>query len=314
MMHVEQSTGLPSRKKHGAEPQTGRILVSIPTTGRGAILAPVVRHLANQTRLPDVVILSGAIHEDFGDLQAEDLPFKVEYVLGPRGLCRQRNRVLDVLNRDDIVLFLDDDYILAPDFLAQLEAIFAANPDVAMATGDVIADGILGPGLSFEEGNTALEKGLNTPAREEFVDTRNAYGCNMAVRMATVFDHDLRFDEKLPLYAWFEDVDFSLRAARYGRVVKCGVLRGVHLGTKTGRTPGKKLGYSQITNLTYLRKKGVLPFGVVLKYTTRNFASNVFHTFFPLEWADHRGRAQGNLLAIGDLLLGRSDPERIIQF
>lgn len=314
MMHVEPSAGLPPPKKRGAMPQTSRILVSIPTTGRGAILAPVVRHLAYQKRLPDAVVLSGAIPEDFGDLQSAELPFKLEYVLGPRGLCQQRNRVLDQLDRNDIVLFLDDDFILAPDFLAQLETIFASNPDIAMVTGDVIADGILGPGLSFEEGRVALEKGLQMPANDDLVNTRNAYGCNMAVRMATVCDHGLRFDERLPLYAWFEDVDFSLRAARHGRVVKCGVLRGVHLGTKAGRTPGKKLGYSQISNLAYLRKKGVLPFRVMLKCTTRNFASNVFHAIFPLEWTDHRGRLLGNLLAISDLLRGRSNPERIIQF
>lgn len=313
-MHVESGTAPPSHEKQGAKPQTSRILVSIPTTGRGAILAPVVRHLANQTRLPDAVILSGSIPEDFGQLQTEELPFQVEYVLGPRGLCQQRNRVLDLLTRDDIVLFLDDDYILAPGFLAQIQAIFASHSNISMATGDVIADGILGPGLSFDEGRIALKEGLQKPANDVIIDTRNAYGCNMAVRMATVCDHDLRFDENLPLYAWFEDVDFSLRAARHGRVVKCGALRGVHLGTKTGRTPGKKLGYSQISNLAYLHKKGVLPFSVALKYTTRNFASNVFHSIFPVKWTDHRGRLGGNLLAISDLLLGRSDPRRIIQF
>jgi hypothetical protein len=50
------------------------------------------------------------------------------------------------------------------------------------------------------------------------------YGCNMALRMADV--GDLRFDEALPLYGWQEDIDFTMRLARRGRLVSTGLVSG----------------------------------------------------------------------------------------
>ena len=301
----------PNSLKSAAANSAGRIIVAIPTVGRGSIVAPVVRHLATQTRWPDLVVVSGAETADLGDLRDDELPFPVTLVLGPRGSCPQRNRVFDLLQPADVVLFIDDDYLLAPDHLAQLERIFAHHPEIAITTGSVLADGVLGPGLSYEQGLVALAEGLKTPAATAIEPTRNGYGCNMAVRMATVLAHDLHFDENLPLYAWFEDVDFSLRAAQHGRVVKCGALRGVHLGTKTGRTPGKKLGYSQVANLVYIARKGVLPARTALKNIARNFIANSVRSIFPVAFADHRGRLIGNLIALGDLVRGRIDPQRI---
>lgn len=291
----------------------GRIVVAVATLGRGEILSPVVRHLAKQTRAPDLVLISATESNDFGDLQEDEVPFPMKFLLGVRGACHQRNRALAELRGGDIVLFIDDDFLLAPDYLALLEAIFSEHADVVMTTGDVMADGIMGPGFSLQEGLAALEAGLEAPARQTIETTRNAYGCNMAVRVDTVIANNLRFDEHLPLYAWFEDVDFSIRAGKFGRIVKCGALRGVHLGTKSWRTPGKKLGYSQVANMVYLNRKGVLPGWTALGNILRNSAANVVRSVRPVPYADHRGRLHGNFIAFGDLLRGRLDPRRIIE-
>ncbi len=50
-------------------------------------------------------------------------------------------------------------------------------------------------------------------------------------------------------------LDFSRLVARYGQVVSAKQLEGVHLGTKVGRSPGVRLGYSQIANPVYLMRK-----------------------------------------------------------
>ena len=68
----------------------------------------------------------------------------------------------------------------------------------------------------------------------------------------------LAFDEQLPLYGWLEDVDFSRSIARYGRSVRVEGARGVHLGVKSGRQPGLRLGYSQVANPAYLIRKGTM--------------------------------------------------------
>lgn len=297
-----------------AEETAGRLIVAIPSVGRPGILAGTVRAMAAQERLPDLVLLSLSKLEDLGDLTPDALPFPVELLLGRKGATLQRNRVLDVARGGDVVLFLDDDFLMAPDYLRRTERLFEAHPDVVVATGTVLADGILGPGLEPEAGRRLVE--TCTPAADEDAlrPAYAGYGCNMAVRMAPVAAHALRFDERLPLYSWLEDVDFSRRLAPYGRIVKSPAMQGVHLGTKTGRTPGLCLGYSQIANPVYLVRKGTMTRRHAAEMMLRNSASNVLRSLRPPPWADYRGRLRGNLLALFDVVMGRDSPGRILDF
>ncbi|WP_137700408.1 glycosyltransferase family 2 protein [Marimonas lutisalis] len=288
-----------------------RIVVGIATLGRGDIVTQAVRDIARQQRLPDLVVVSGTSDTDFGALPGENLPFPLKLLTGPKGSCAQRNLILSHLTPADILLVMDDDFLLADDYLRELEALMHDAPDIVIATGHVLVDGILGPGLDFDEGKAALEKGLERPAQHDITPVRNGYGCNMAVRMKPVLEHELQFDEALPLYGWFEDVDFSVRVGQHGRVVRADMLRGVHLGTKTGRTPGKKFGYSQVANLLYLRRKGTITRKALWYRMSRNVASNLRYSLLPVDWADHRGRLLGNLLAFIDLVRGRCTPSRI---
>ena len=292
-------------------PDGARIVVGIATLGRGDLVSQTVRDLARQQRLPDLVVVSGTAETDFGDLRDQDLPFPLRLLTGPKGSCTQRNLIFSLLTPDDILFVMDDDFLLAGDYLRELDSLMRAQPDIAIATGNVLVDGILGPGLTFAEGKALLARALEDAADRGISPVRNGYGCNMAVRMKPVFAHGLQFDEALPLYAWFEDVDFSVRLGRYGRVVRAGMLRGVHLGTKTGRTPGRKFGYSQVANLVYLRNKGTLTGKAATIQMLRNFASNIRYSLRPVVWADHRGRLAGNALALGDLARGRCAPGRI---
>lgn len=297
----------------GPAPTGGfRLVVAIPSTGRASILPETARAIALQTRLPDLLVLSLAAAEDIGDLDPASLPFPVKVVMGRKGATAQRNRVFEECRPDDIVLMLDDDFLMAPDYLANTLAVFETDPEVVLATGTVLADGIRGPGFDHEQGRALLAE-LNRPdLPDTVVPTFSGYGCNFAFRVSVVAAYELWFDEDLPLYSWLEDVDFSRRIARYGTLVKSGAMRGVHLGTKTGRTPGVKLGYSQIANPVYLLRKGSMRLGHVLQMTGRNMASNIAHSLLPRPYADFRGRLKGNLMALADLLRGRISPGRIL--
>lgn len=288
-----------------------RIVVGIPTVDRPSIVDQTVNAISEQTRLPDELVVSGHHEADFGTLPQADLPFPFRLLTGPKGTCHQRNRIIQTLERDDIILFLDDDFLMAPDFIAQVERLFRDHPDVVVATGRVLVDGIMGPGYDFDEGRKILQTALRQPPEDAIRPVRNGYGCNMAIRLRPVFEHDIRFDENLPLYGWFEDVDFSVRVGKYGRVVQADCLRGVHLGTKTGRTSGIRFGYSQIANIDYLRRKGTLGRNDAFQKAWRNVLSNLYHSVFQVEWIDHRGRLKGNLVGLWDLLRGCADPLKI---
>ncbi|WP_102222580.1 glycosyltransferase family 2 protein [Acidimangrovimonas sediminis] len=292
-----------------------RLVLAIATAGRPAIVAETLRDIARQSRRPDFVILSVSGPEDLDEACLDQLPFPCMVVTGHKGASVQRNRAIATLGRDDIVLFLDDDFLMAPDYVEQTLALFDANPDIMVATGRVIADGILGPGMQFQEGRDRIRA---VPRRAASADLRmeetyNGYGCNMAVRAQPLIEHEIRFDESLPLYAWLEDVDLSRRLSAHGRIVRSGAMRGVHLGTKTGRTPGVKLGYSQMANPVYLMRKGTMAPKRALAQMGRNLASNVVKSVRPEPWVDRRGRLRGNLMALIDVALRRDTPERILR-
>lgn len=291
-----------------------RIAVGIATAGRRLVLAETLLELARQTRLPEALFVCPAAPEDIDANKAAQLPFPVHVVEGSRGLPAQRNVILDAVRDFDVLMFFDDDFFAAPTYLAELEACFAANPSVVAATGRVLADGIWGPGIEMAEARAILKSFVPDEADAPLLDLNVAYGCNMALRLAAVRAHGLRFDENLPLYGWAEDADFSRRLAAHGRIVKNTKMAGVHLGVKSGRTSGVKFGYSQIANPYYLWRKGTTHPGSVLRNVTNNIMANVLRSFWPEPWIDRRGRALGNAMGLADLLRGRLHPMRILEF
>jgi GT2 family glycosyltransferase len=134
----------------------------------------------------------------------------------------------------------------------------------------------------------------------------------MAVRTSAVQEGDVAFDEALPLYGWLEDVDFSRRLGRYGRIVRSEAARGVHLGVKSGRQSGVRLGYSQIANPLYLVRKGSLDRSRAFQQMGHNIAMNLVFSLRPEPYIDRWGRLRGNIKAIKDLLRGRLHPERAL--
>lgn len=287
-----------------------RIAIGIATRGRPEILAEILRELALQSRPPDRIIVSHVAESDVSG--AGVLP-RVEFVTGAAGLARQRNTILDAVDDCDIVLMIDDDFLPQRHYVAATLAIFASQADVVVTTGQVLADGARGPGLSMAASRDILARAGDDLPGPEIEPTFSGYGCNMALRLAVIRAHGLRFDERLPLYGWYEDIDFCRRLGRHGRIVRVAAARGVHLGVKGGRTSGRRLGYSQVVNPLYLWRKGTYPLDHALRSIGRHLLINGARSFWPEAWVDRRGRLIGNLLALVDMLRGRARPERILE-
>jgi GT2 family glycosyltransferase len=287
-----------------------KLAVIVPTLGRKAQVGRLLRHLESQRRPPDEVILSAPDETHVDPYEAQR--FVVSRVFGKTGSSVQRNTALAVaLDRFDIVTFFDDDFIPADDYLARVIEAFEQNADWAVVMGRVVADGARGAGLDWETGLAALRSAKIDPDKPEIIDHVGAYGCNMSVRSS--FVGGLRFDERLPLYGWQEDIDFTSQLRPFGRVVSLKSLLGVHLGVKSGRVSGERFGYSQVMNPIYLIKKGTVPAEFALELMARNVVANLVRSLWPEPHVDRRGRLKGNFLAALHAAMGRIEPEHILK-
>ncbi len=287
------------------------LAVCIATTGRPSVLTETLRDVAAQTRRPDRVLVCPAKPGDVDHDGLATLPFPVEIVTGGAGLAAQRNTLLRAVDTADVLLFIDDDFLLASSYVANLLALLEAEPRCVVATGHVLADGAQGPGYSVTEGRAILAAA--GPLGTRVTPIFNAYGCNMAIRWAALRGHGCWFDEQLPLYAWAEDVDFSRQAAAHGSVLKADALTGVHLAAKHGRVSGVRFGYSQIANQVYLAQKGTITVAGGLRKAAENMLANMVGAVRNDElYIDRRGRLVGNLRGIADTLTGRVSPQRIL--
>ena len=281
--------------------------VVVATVGRASLTRRTIDLLALQTRQPDRVIVVSVSPQDVEGVA--DSPVRPDIVFAGRGLCRQRNKALDMIGDDAAyAVFFDDDFVPAPDYLEQVERAFERDPALVGITGDLLADGINNRGYSVDD---ALAIIADRPAEPDSrVRPRQAlYGCNMAIRISAA--KGLRFDEALPLYGWQEDIDFTTQIGRRGKLMSTALVTGVHLGAKSGRTPGKKLGYSQIANIIYLKRKGTMQPRLGERLMTANVIANLVRSFWPEPHVDRRGRLWGNVLAFADFTRGRLDPGKI---
>lgn len=297
-----------------AKTERMKITVIIATYGRQELLDRTLTHLEGQNRRPDAVIVSAPDRTHVG--RQESGAFPLSFVFGARGSCAQRNKAIDAaLGSSDIITFFDDDFLPAADYLQVLEEAFQNHADWAVIRGEAVADGAQGAGYGFEEGLGLLHEVERHralyPVEEHSADHVGGYGCNMSVRAGAI--GYTRFDERLPLYGWQEDIDFTARLADRGRIIGLNTLYGVHLGAKAGRVSGVRFGYSQLMNPVYLARKGTMPSAFAFNLIWRNVAANTVKSFWSEPYIDRRGRLKGNLLAALHLARGRIDPEFILK-
>ena len=288
-----------------------RIAVGVATAARPHLVINLLDTLGAQSRKPDAIFVCAPTPGDISGLVQANRDVRV--LTGVRGLTRQRNEILRHLVGFDVVIFLDDDFVPGRRYIECTGAVFATRPDVVMTTGMVLADGILGPGLELAAAREMLRStGADGRCPMTTTDVYSAYGCNMGIRLAPVRTHGLAFDEDLPLYGWLEDVDFSRGLARHGHVLKVAAACGVHLGVKSGRQSGVRLGYSQIANPVYLVRKGTCSPQRALYLMSRNVAANLVRMLRPEPYVDRLGRALGNGRALLDFVTGRLAPSRAL--
>lgn len=297
-------------------------LVVVATRGRPAPTKRLMYHLARQDRPPRYVVVVGTAKEDLPDID-DGLPYAFRLVVSEMaGLTAQRNRGVEELGLAGLleatqtyVVFFDDDFRPADSWLRLASEAFESDSTLAGLTGQVLADGI--NGKAIEEAEAAAILAGEVPSRRHWSSggvsraVESLYGCNMAVTSAVAAK--CRFDEALPLYGWQEDCDFTGQVRRIGGTRVIPECRGVHLGVKSSRSSGLRLGYSQIANPIHIRQRGNMTSLRFLRFVSRALAANFIKTLTARKNADYYGRLKGNLLALSDIVNRRCSPSQILK-
>ncbi|MDQ7747035.1 glycosyltransferase family 2 protein [Hydrogenophaga pseudoflava] len=296
--------------------------VIVATKGRAAIAKEILGSLRTQSHPVAHILFVGSEPADVAGLDSHPAysPATVSVLLSEAGLTKQRNAGLErlaALTRDQdprhwFVVFFDDDFRLATDWVAHCRAAFLDDPQLVGVGGTVLADGITGEPITEAQARDFIEA-RRPPMKHTWSGARrdvpDLYGCNMAYR-GTVAGTD-RFDPALPFYGWLEDVDYSVKASRQGPLRYVPECRGVHMGASSGRTSGVRFGYSQIANPLYLIRKRTLPVQKGGWTLVRNMLSNGMNTLLGNRSRDYTGRLRGNLMALRDLVRGHCHPTRV---
>lgn len=284
-----------------------RTTIIIPSVGRIGILGETLLRIANQKVKPLEVLVVVPSVED----APESVPDYVRVILSEKGSCHQRNvGIKNCCSACEFIVFMDDDTFLHPEYIERVEKLFTEKPELSGLTGHLLRNG----DVSVEEADALLAE-YRYPEHEESNTWKLSegllYGCNSAVRRASL--ENVRFDERLVLYGWLEDADFSHHLSKHGLVCYSPELIGVHLMYPSGgRSNHVRFGFSQIMNPFYLHRKNgpALRFSEVLRgHWGKAVAANLVRSMIGNNKSVRRDRLRGNMVAFKLLILGRVEPE-----
>lgn len=213
-----------------------RVSVIIVTMSRPEEVALTVTSAMAGTKAPDEIVVVDASADDRTELTVSHMAaafdrVKFKYERTAPGLPGQRNAGLDAAS-GDVLVFLDDDVTLEPDYLCELLKVFddgAVGGACGAITNQVLPSWYvrsfqwLFRQVRYAPRSYLQRSGLPTFLYRpgEQVDVGILTGCNMAFRR----DSAAHFDERIN---YFDDDDISRVVARGWRLVQTPAARLEH--------------------------------------------------------------------------------------
>jgi GT2 family glycosyltransferase len=209
----------------------------------------------------------------------------------------------------DWVFLLNEDTYLAPDGLAELMAVGAAEPSAGMLGPTVLhasapdlvqsAGGYLSPAWEARhyDQNRPLPNAPGEPRPATYL-----VGCSLLVRWA-VFEQIGGLDEQF--YIYYEEVDWCLRAAAAGwRLLHVPQARLWHKGVAPDYRPTRFVTYYSARNRLLLLSKHRAPITAKLRAWAEISRTLLSWTLRP-KWRSMRGQRDALLKGVVDFLRGR---------
>jgi GT2 family glycosyltransferase len=279
------------------------ITAVVCTRHRPDDLARVLASLAWQTdRCDEVVVVDDASVERRDEVPSVVAASGLDVTMLRKdvpGLTASRNLAVQHATTD-LVMFLDDDVVLRPDYVAVVRDAFASDPTLAGAGGSVDDEHVYEArwlrsalGVPGRATGRVHRSGWSAPLpRGRTATVEHLIGCNMTFRTEVL--RRTPFDEAFLGYALGEDLDLSHRLHLSGhRLVALGDARLWHL-TALPRHD-RAWGYREVA---------IRPIVAGRRFNRLRFALAAL-TFAAVGAVRNPERARGNLAALRDVLGGR---------
>ncbi len=206
-------------------------------------------NLVSLSSAPPVLVIDSSDDQRTRELveTTRQSPFlRIRYAHTAAGLTLQRMEGVHRLAPEtEVVHFIDDDVVVEPGYFSAIEEVFDRDSD-ALGVGGVISnlpEHLANRARRFflldcREGGKILSSGVNVLVfaadQPRIVDWLS--GCSMSYRRS-VFDR-LSFDARMTGYCLGEDVEFSYRVGKMGRLIVTPHARLAHLCSLVERAAG----------------------------------------------------------------------------
>ncbi len=272
-------------------PSAHKIAIVVPTIGRYEELRRMLRSLAQQSRLPDQVIIAGEGEPTaIADVTRAFPQLDVEFLRLPgSSACANRNAGVKAARADiTLIGFMDDDIVLEPGTLEAMLAFWATAPsDVGGAALNMLnADPPFAAwlkslsitswlGLYKTEKGAVLRSGIHTPIGYHHKTTHVRWLPAGASFFSKKVIEEYPFDEWFRGYSYLEDLDLSYRMGKKYKLAVVADARFYHFPSQFGREDPYLFGKKEVINRLYFvsKNKELSPLSCCIAIMVRLFIS-----------------------------------------
>lgn len=245
------------------------MLIVIPTRNRIVELTSTLNFLeSNKFFFKKIVIVDSSNSENKNKIKKMVRKYNanIKVVDSKASTCIQRNVGFKFIQNNKYIMFLDDDNIFFPDAFYKMKNFLKDNKDFfGVAFNQVYKEkkNILN---SFKKNYIINKLGIynlnngglaDSGWQSRFINFKNNKIVQWLPTRAVIYKSkavkNIRFDRKLGVYGYLEDLDFSLQLKKGGNLMVCSDAKYTH--NQSIIRPGFQFGKKELRNRYYIVKK-----------------------------------------------------------